>query len=166
MPGVGKSLIGKQLAEKLGYKFIDPDDTIRELSGMSLQKTMEELGEEGYLDLEKKAIRTIIGPKNSVISPGGSVIYLEDSINFLKENSVLVFIHTTLDDLKKKFPDLEEREAIIRKQGRSFEELFKERNDLLEKYADITVSVPDRFDIAGVTNQIIENLPKLSIKNT
>ena len=51
MSGVGKTTIGKALANKLECTFIDPDDIIRALGKAELQELLEKLGDRGYLKL-------------------------------------------------------------------------------------------------------------------
>ena len=82
MSGVGKSRIGRELAYKVGYNFIDIDEIIERSSGKKLQEMIDELGNEKFLKIEEKAILGIGRVDNSVISPGGSSIYSERGYEF------------------------------------------------------------------------------------
>ena len=57
MPGSGKSSVGRVLARRLGYSFLDVDPLIVEAYGKaSLQEVLESLGNEGFLDAEAEVI--------------------------------------------------------------------------------------------------------------
>ena len=71
MMGVGKSTIGKSLANKLSYKFIDIDYII-EKERNSIDKIFREKGENYFRQIENK-FRLNTLKKKSVISLGGSI---------------------------------------------------------------------------------------------
>lgn len=75
MAGAGKSTIGKLLAKKLNFKFIDSDKYIEEKEQMSLQKILDKYGDEKFIKIEEKRVLELLPLKNCVISPGGSIIF-------------------------------------------------------------------------------------------
>ena len=54
MPGAGKSTVGVVLAKVLGYRFVDSDLEIQEQAGKLLHELIEELGDEGFLEVENR----------------------------------------------------------------------------------------------------------------
>ena len=54
MPGCGKSTLGIELAEAIGYGYIDSDSVIVAREGKPLSAIIEEVGREGFLDIEAK----------------------------------------------------------------------------------------------------------------
>ena len=77
MPAVGKSTVGIVVAKRLGMKFIDTDLLIQEQEGKLLREIIAECGEDGFLEIENR-VNASVRAENSVISPGGSVIYCRD----------------------------------------------------------------------------------------
>ena len=74
MPASGKSTLGKALAKKLGWKFVDTDKLIRKSQGgKSLKEIIDQVGNEEFLKIEDE-INTNVNGEFQVISPGGSVI--------------------------------------------------------------------------------------------
>ena len=53
MAGVGKSAVGKILAEKIAWKFIDLDKYILEKQGITHHEYMKKFGEQALSDLER-----------------------------------------------------------------------------------------------------------------
>ena len=64
MMGSGKSIVGKNLAKKIGFKFIDTDNLIEEKAGKSINSIFTEDGEKHFRKLEEKYIINILKKKN------------------------------------------------------------------------------------------------------
>ena len=154
MSGVGKSRIGKLLATKLNYTFLDIDRAIENENGKKLQDLVDCLGDEEFLRLEEIAIIGIGKTSNSVISPGGSSIYSERAMKFLKSISKIFFLNASLQEIKRRTADFTER-GIVGLKEKGLERLFVERLPLYKKYADFTIDVKD-YEIEAVVNLIIE----------
>ena len=153
MSGVGKSRIGRELAYKVGYNFIDIDEIIERRSGKKLQQMIDELGNEKFLKIEEKAILGIGRIDNSVISPGGSSIYSEKAMNFLKTISKIVFLNATLEEIKERTSNFSKRGIVGIEKG--LEKLLDERLPLYRKYANITINLKSGYSDESVVNRIV-----------
>ena len=156
MSGVGKSLIGQELSKALKYNFIDIDKTIEKKYDLKLKKLIEKFGKQKFLKLEEKAVLEICKTDSLVISSGGSVVYSEKAMNFLKAISKIVFLDASLIDIKNRVPDFSKRGIVGLENG--LERLFDERYQLYKKYADITIKVPTKFDLNIIIKNIIKTL--------
>ena len=76
MPAVGKSTVGIVVAKRLGMRFVDADLLIQEQEKKLLREIIAEVGEEGFLKIENQ-VNAEVEAENSVISPGGSLVYCE-----------------------------------------------------------------------------------------
>src|SRR3989344_5472152 len=99
MPGVGKTLIGKELAKKLDYNFIDVDEIMEKNSGFKLQRIIDLFGEDEFLKTEEKTVLELGELDRAVISPGGSVVYCEKAMKFLKRTSKVVFLNASFETI-------------------------------------------------------------------
>ena len=88
MAGVGKSSISKAVAKAIQLPFIDVDTLISEAYGATLQDIIANVGEKQFQAIESTYVLNSIGSP-SVISPGGSFIYLSDAIKKFKIMSYL-----------------------------------------------------------------------------
>ena len=156
MSGVGKSGIGKELSNRVGYNFIDIDEIIEKSSGKKLQEMIDELGNEKFLKTEEKAILGIGRIENSVISPGGSAIYSEMAMSFLKSISKIVFLDATLEEIEKRNLDFSKRGIVGLEKG--LEKLLDERLPLYRKYADITIDLKNGYSYDSVVNRIVKDV--------
>jgi shikimate kinase len=151
MSGVGKSRIGKLLSRKLNYGFIDIDKIIEKDHNKKLQEIIDCLGDDKFLELEESTIVNIGKTSDYVISPGGSSIYSDRAMNFLRSTSKIVFLNASLEEIKSHTVNFSER-GIVGLKEKGLEELFEERLPLYRKYADVTI------DLKGLSENVIVNL--------
>ncbi|MGN0484915.1 MAG: shikimate kinase [Lachnospiraceae bacterium] len=137
MPGVGKSTAGVLLAKLLGYEFIDSDLVIQKHEGKLLHEIISEQGSDGFIEVENRANQTIEAD-HAIIATGGSVVYGKEAMAHLKEIGTVVYLQVSYDILKDRFSDMEER-GVVFKEGQTLYDLYQERTNLYEKYADITI---------------------------
>lgn len=153
MPGVGKSTIGRKLAKKLNYKFIDADRIIEERKDSTLQQIIDNWGDEEFLKIEQGVILELNKLKNCVISPGGSVIYSPKAMNFLKENSLVVFLDISFANIQRRLKNQNTR-GIVGMKNKNLETLFQERQILYKKYAEMIVPIPED----SIADLVVENI--------
>lgn len=137
MPGAGKSTVGVVLAKALGYSFIDSDLVIQKETGKRLFEIIEEIGIDGFLDVENR-INSQIETHHSVIATGGSVIYGAEAMEHLKSIGKVIYLKVTYKSLEKRLGNLLKRGVAIRS-GNTLLDLYNERVPLYEKYADVII---------------------------
>jgi shikimate kinase len=72
--GCGKTTVGRQLSQQLGWRFVDLDERIEERAGARISQIFERIGETAFRDLEHELLdRTL---HESVISPVPTVMAL------------------------------------------------------------------------------------------
>ena len=137
MFGSGKSTIGRALAQKLRYHFVDVDHLIEAKYKKPLQKVLDELGMKGFMKMEDETLRSL-HYRHCVISPGGSAVYYPKGMAHLKKLGPRVFLKVSLGTLKRRLPDWSNRGVVCRG-GSTLPALYKERAPLFRKYADLTI---------------------------
>ena len=156
MAGVGKSVIGKALAEKLSFRFIDTDAAIERETGLGLQDIIDKLGEKEFLLIEEKTIIALDLPEKCVISTGGSAVYSEMAMASLKKISVVVFLDASLDIIENWITNKVERGIIHLKKG--LPGIYKERLTLYKKYADISIRLSQNYNRELIVEDIIKKV--------
>ena len=137
MPGSGKTTVGTELSEKIGYGYIDSDSVIVAREGKRLNELIEEVGREGFLDIEAK-VNSELCADRCVIATGGSVIYRETAMEKLKTMGTVVYLQLPYTTIESRLGDLKKR-GVALKDGFTLYDLYQERTPLYEKYADIIV---------------------------
>ncbi len=157
MAGAGKSLIGKSLATRLGYRFVDPDEIIEDKMSLKLQEIIDRFGEDRFLEIEAQTILDLAPVDRAVISPGGSIVYSEKAMRFLKENSMVIFLDAPLESIERHIPD-QTRRGIIGLKKKDLRTLYRERRALYQKYADVTVELTEDPNLNAVLEDILQKL--------
>ena len=139
MPGSGKSTLGIILSKKIGYGYIDSDSVIVAREGKLLPELIEELGNDGFLDVEAKVNGSICASR-CVISTGGSAIYRSDAIEKMKKNGVVVYLKISYEEVERRLGDLKTR-GVVLKDGFTLRDLYEERAPLYEAQADYIVEL-------------------------
>ena len=137
MPAVGKSTVGVVVAKRLGKRFVDVDLVIQEQEKKLLREIIADVGEDGFLKVENR-VNAGIEAENSVISPGGSVVYCEEAMRHYKEIGTVVYLKASYQTIKRRIRNPKKRGGVLR-EGQTLRDLYNERVPYFEKYADITV---------------------------
>lgn len=145
MPGSGKSTIGVVLAKILNFEFVDVDLVIQQRADKTLQRLIDSLGSEGFIEIENQVLQSL-DFRHTIISTGGSAVYSEGALDHLARGGVVVYLQVSLPELTERLADFSERGVVMRGEGAmSLEALYDERVPLYEQHADVTV------DINGLT---------------
>lgn len=88
--GVGKSTVGHQLANELGFEFVDTDEVIEKQTGMKISDIFSNAGEPAFRDLERKVVVEMADWKDKVVATGGGLVAQPGNLERLKENALVV----------------------------------------------------------------------------
>ncbi len=125
--GTGKSTIGKFSARSLGFRFVDTDDVIVELAGKSIPEIFEEKGEEGFRELETKALSLCADREHQVIATGGGIVTIPENREILKRAGYVIWLKA-------------EPEAIYERVRRNHNRPLLETEDPLQTIKDLLSS--------------------------
>lgn len=98
LTGCGKTTVGKMLAQKINYDFIDMDDFIIESTG----KTVPELfavSEEYFRSCETKACKALSNKRKTVIASGGGAVKKQENMKAFHDNSIIIFLDRPVDNI-------------------------------------------------------------------
>lgn len=136
MPGSGKSVVGKILANEINYDFYDMDDYIKEVSGKTIDELFA-LGEEHFRDWESRACIELASKKRIVISSGGGVVKRSENTDILKETGLIIYLNRPTENI---LSDLDTDSRPLLKDGKDrIYNLYNERAQLYKNAADIEV---------------------------
>ncbi|MBQ1250595.1 MAG: shikimate kinase, partial [Clostridia bacterium] len=131
MPGCGKSTIGRLLAEKLGKTFVDADEEIVRLAGMSIPDIFAREGEEGFRRYESTVLADLGKRSGLVIATGGGCVTRPENYPALHQNGTIIRLHRDLDRLPTEGRPLSHADRLA--------DMFAVRDPLYAAFADHTV---------------------------
>ena len=130
MPGTGKSLIGKFLAELTGKTLQDTDAKIEEEAKMTIPEIFEKEGEAGFRDRESAICKKLGKERNLIIATGGGAILRPENVDALRQNGTLVHITRSIDKLPTRDRPLSKNIETLKKMEAQRMPLYKAATDI------------------------------------
>ncbi len=130
MPGTGKSLIGKLLAELTGKTLQDTDAKIEEEAKMTIPEIFEKEGETGFRDRESAICEKLGKERNLIIATGGGAILRPENVDALRQNGTLVHITRSIDKLPTRGRPLSQNIETLKKMEAQRMPLYKAAADI------------------------------------
>ena len=97
--GVGKTTIAKKLAKKLNYDWIDTDQRIADIEGVSITELFASKGENYFREVEKELLFSIRDKSNLVIATGGGLPCFNDSMTLMNEVGITIYLERSPKEL-------------------------------------------------------------------
>jgi len=90
--GSGKSSVGRRLAKKLNYHFIDIDDEVVQMEGRPVTDIFQLLGENHFRRIEQQALHNTAHLNKAVIATGGGTPCFFDNMDFINAHGTSVYL--------------------------------------------------------------------------
>ncbi|HAG08836.1 MAG TPA: shikimate kinase, partial [Desulfotomaculum sp.] len=90
--GVGKSTIGRLLAYRLGWEFIDTDARIEELAGKTIPQIFAQEGEACFREKESQLVKELARQEKLVIATGGGMVVNPVNAALLKQSGIFIYL--------------------------------------------------------------------------
>jgi shikimate kinase len=157
--GAGKSTVGKILAQKLNYDFVDLDSDIEREQGTRISEIFEKQGEKYFRDAETEILRKISEHSNQIISTGGGIVIKDENWEIMKNSGTTVYLKASIETLFGRVKHKTTRPLLnVENPFEKARELFSSRESLYEK-SDIVLD-REGLEPEYVAEAIIRELGK------
>jgi len=156
--GTGKSAVGRLLAAKMKWQFLDLDELIELREKQPIAEIFAKKGEPYFRKLEKKVLVEVSKEKNFVIACGGGIVIDPDNIKTMKETGLVICLKATPSAILKRTSGYAHRPLLnVQDPKRQIELLLKLRAPYYSK-ADksIDTSKISSAEAAGMILKIIK----------
>lgn len=143
--GVGKSTVGRHLAELLRLRFVDSDQEIERRTGATIPWIFEIEGEPGFRRRESQVIGELAGAPGIVLATGGGAVLAAANRDCLKAHGFVVYLQAGIDTLVERTRRDRHRPLLQTSDPRAtLDTLLAERAALYLALADLTVTTEHR----------------------
>jgi shikimate kinase len=153
----GKSSVGKQLAQLVGYDFVDMDASIEAEEGISIPQIFAQQGEAAFRALESKMVERISNRQRCVIATGGGTIVNPLNLAKLKSCGALVNLYADIDTILARAGSGEDRPMLQQGDRRERIRSLMEQRAPAYAQADLTVDTSS-LTVEDVAREIVDRL--------
>ncbi len=155
--GSGKTSVGKLLAKRLHYQFIDIDSLIEKKTGIKIKTIFKHYGESYFRKLESQICKKVSTYKKCVISTGGGVVLNARNIEWLRKNGIIVNLRAKPEILWKRVKYKKDRPLLhVRNPLEILKRVWHARK-LLYDDADVIIR-NDRLTLEETVEKIIKKV--------
>jgi len=138
----GKTTIGKKLAKKLGFTFIDLDDFIFQTYQKTVRQLFDEGGEAHFRSIERMALNEVIRFERVVVSTGGGTPCFYDNIQIIKQHGISVYLQMSAKGLARRLMAAKEDRPLVKE---------KTEDELIAYVADTLAQREQFYNQASMT---------------
>jgi len=154
--GAGKTTIGRVLARRVGYAFIDSDREIESRTGVSLPTIFEIEGEEGFRRRESQVIADVSRLTGQIVATGGGAVLRAENRKNLKASGWIIYLDVPLPTLCERTRHDKNRPLLqVSNPLQKLRELHVQRDPLYREIADLVIS-GSRLTAQSVLNQMLK----------
>jgi shikimate kinase len=143
--GSGKSTVGRLLASRLGWAFVDADAVLEERAGKTIREIFADEGEPDFRALESAILNDLCKRTETVIATGGGVMLRPENRALLRQHGFVAWLTagagTLWDRIQSDSSTAARRPALTTGGLAEVEQLLAVREPLYRETADVEVSV-------------------------
>lgn len=155
--GTGKSTVGRVLADRLGWQFVDTDVEVERVAGKRIQRVFEEDGEGAFRRMETEAVHAALRSPSCVVSVGGGAVLDPLNRRAMRDGHLVVLLDAGVQTIHRRLEDdlsEEPRPLLASADPLARIESLKASRDPVYREAAHSVVPTDDLDVAGVATRV------------
>ena len=160
MMGVGKTTVGKLIAEEIGYRFIDTDEVIVKAVGKSINEIFTENGEAEFRQLESDVLAQVCAYTKLVVATGGGIVMQQQNWSYL-HHGLIIWLDAPVEIILQRLAEDHTRpllqDADMENKLRS---LIEQRQPMYSQ-ADLHITINATETPAEIATRILATIPSI-----
>ncbi len=158
MMGAGKTVVGRTLATKLGYRFVDNDAVIEQVAGKSITQVFASDGEEAFRQMESQVLAEVCAYTNLVIATGGGIVLRRENWSYL-HHGLVVWLDVPVEQLYARLTSDTTRPLLhdVDRLGK-LRSLLEQRQPLYAQ-ADLRITLSNEETPEQIATQVLKKIP-------
>lgn len=160
MMGTGKTTVGRLLAGRLGYGFVDTDAIVEQLSGKTISQLFAEQGEVAFRQIETKVLAEVCAYTHLAIATGGGIVMRQENWSYL-HHGLIVWLDVPVEQLYVRLasdttrPLLQDSDPLEKLRS-----LLEQRQPLYAQ-ADLRITPSAQETPEQLAIRVLEEIPKV-----
>lgn len=159
MMGAGKTTVGKLLAEKLEYRFLDTDAIIEGVSQKTINQIFTEEGEASFRQWETKVLNEISPYLRTVVATGGGIILRQENWAYLRDG-MIIYLDVAIATLVNRLKEDNNRPLLLAEDLETKLKQLQQERESLYQQADITITIGEKDTPEEIVMKILEAIPQ------
>jgi len=143
--GTGKTVVGREVARRLGREFVDMDDVIARRAGKSIPAIFAEEGEAAFRRMEAELCRELSQRRRLVIATGGGALIPEPNRRCMEASGLIICLKCTVEEMLRRLAEADDRPLLAVPDRRA------EIEKLLERRREAYAAMPAQLDTTGLS---------------
>lgn len=158
--GTGKTEVGRLLAQRLGFTFLDADSIIEQEQKMTITEIFQRFGEPFFRDIETAVLKRLSEKEGVIISTGGGAVLRQENMDNLRKKGIIICLTASPETILRRTSNDTSRPLLqVKDPLNRIRELLEFRRPYYEK-ADIMVETEGKSPI-DVAEEIIYRIGEL-----
>ncbi|WP_376791587.1 shikimate kinase [Thermoflexus sp.] len=154
--GTGKTIVGRRLAARLGWPFLDFDEEIARRAGRSIPEIFEHEGEAAFRRMEAALCQEWSHPRGWVLATGGGTCVSPANRAALQAGGHLFFLYAELEEVARRLAEADDRPLLRLQPG---ETLLERLKALWEAREAAYRAIPHWVDTTGRSpDEVVEEI--------
>ena len=157
--GSGKTTMGKMLAQKMNFVFVDMDAMIEEKYHKTVSQIFAEMGQDKFREIERQCLHEAAEFQNTVIATGGGAPCFFDNMEFMNSKGLTVYLKMTPQQLATRLESSKagKRPLLADRKGEELRKFIQEGLEMRELFYEKA-----QIKITGTDDEMLEKVLSLA----
>jgi len=156
--GTGKTTLGRLLAERIGYKFIDTDAQIEKQVGQTISELFRTEGEAAFRKLESELVEQLAQKEGLVIATGGGLVLNPKNVAVLSKTGQIICLTAGSEEILARVSKQQDVRPLLQEKDPQAKiiELLQQRDSVYQQFSQLPTSNSSPDKLVGQILKLIQ----------